>query len=92
MTAANRGKLFSYMQKTESEDFFSPAFKQADVVFYHKTGKYLGEGHDAAIVMHTENPFILVVFTNNTASINLISRGPLMTKVATVVLDYFDQF
>jgi beta-lactamase class A len=86
----NRNKLFGYMQKTESEDLFSPAFKAEDVSFYHKTGKYLGEGHDAAIVNHPENPFVLVVFTNNNTNTNLINRGAAMSKIATAVYEYFD--
>jgi beta-lactamase class A len=87
----SRLKLFSYMQKTESEDYFSPAFKLEGVTFYHKTGKYEGEGHDAAIVEHDSNPFVLVVFTNNNTNTDLISRGTIMTKVASLVYDYFDE-
>lgn len=87
----NKGKLYSYMMNTESEDFFSPAFKKEDLAFYHKTGKYIGEGHDAAIVLHKDNPFVLVMLSNNNTSTNLISRGPVMAEVATAVLDYFDE-
>ncbi len=90
LTQIHRDKLFSYMQKTESEDFFSPTFKIHGVNFYHKTGKYLGEGHDAAIVKHQKNPFVLIVFTNNNTNTNLIGRGAVMTKVAETVYDYFD--
>ena len=86
----NRDKLFSYMQKTESEDFFSPALKLEDARFYHKTGKYLGEGHDAAVVEHDSNPFVLVVFSNNNTNTNLIGRGKVMTQVASEVYGYFD--
>lgn len=90
LTQNHRNKLFSYMQKTESEDFFSPAFKLQGVSFYHKTGKYLGEGHDAAIVNHQTNPFVLVLFTNNNTNTNLIGRGVIMTKIAQTVYEYFD--
>jgi|GEM_PF-3398122 len=91
LTESNRNKLFSYMQKTESEDFFSPAFKLEGVAFYHKTGKYLGEGHDAAIVQHQSNPFVLVVFSNNNTNPNLIGRGTVLTKVASRVYEYFSE-
>lgn len=90
LTQNHRDKLFSYMQKTEGEDFFSPAFKLQRVSFYHKTGKYLGEGHDAAIVNHQTNPFVLVLFTNNNTNTNLIGRGVIMTKIAQTVYEYFD--
>lgn len=90
LTQTHRDKLFSYMKKTESEDFFSPAFKLQNVSFYHKTGKYLGEGHDAAIVNHQTNPFVLVLFTNNNTNTNLIGRGVIMTKIAQIVYEYFD--
>ncbi|MDP2720644.1 MAG: serine hydrolase [bacterium] len=91
LTDVNRSKLLSYMQKTESEDFFPPAFKEQGALFYHKAGKHLGEGHDTAIVKLTNNPFILVVFSNNTASSGLLGRGPLLTKIAGMVFEYFDE-
>jgi beta-lactamase class A len=87
----HRLKLFTYMQKTESEDYFSPAFELEGATFYHKTGKYLGEGHDAAIVEHASNPFVLVVFSNNNTVTDLVTRGSVMTKVASLVYDYFDE-
>ena len=90
LTQTHRDKLFSYMQKTESEDLFSPAFKLQNVSFYHKTGKYLGEAHDAAIVNHQTKPFVLVLFTNNNTNTNLIGRGVIMTKIAQSVYEYFD--
>ncbi|MEX0616817.1 MAG: serine hydrolase [Candidatus Woykebacteria bacterium] len=85
----NRDKLFSYMQNTESENFFSPGFPQG-TIFYHKTGKYLGEGHDNAYVAHPQNPFVLTVFSNNTAAPSLVGRGKVMTLVAQEVYNYFD--
>jgi len=91
LSETSRGRLFSYMQNTESEDFFSPAFKEAKVPFYHKTGKYLGEGHDVAIVKHKKNPFVLVIFSNNSTNPNLITRGEVMTKTAALVLEFFDK-
>ena len=91
LNQANRGKLFSYMQKTESEDLFSPAFMEAKIPFYHKTGKYEGEAHDAAIVQHPKNPFVLVILTDNKTDTNLIGRGTVMTKAARMVLEYFDE-
>jgi beta-lactamase class A len=87
-----KNRVLSYMQDTESENFFSPIFVQAELTFYHKTGKYQGEGHDAAIVEHDTNPFVLVVFTNNNSVLNPNSRGPVMTSVATSVLEYFNEY
>lgn len=89
ITDTNRDKLFSYMQNTESEDYFSPGFPQGSI-FYHKTGKYLGEGHDSAYVVHSENPFVLTVFSNNNTAPSLIGRGEIMTTIAEEVYNYFD--
>ncbi|OGY25199.1 MAG: hypothetical protein A2Z11_01815 [Candidatus Woykebacteria bacterium RBG_16_43_9] len=86
----HRDKLFSYMQKTESENFFSPAFKLTGVTFYHKTGKLEGEAHDAAIVNHLDNPFVLVIFSVNNSNLDPNTRAPVMEKSAAAVLDYFD--
>ncbi len=88
LTDASRQRLFGYMQNTESEDFFSPTFSQANLTFYHKTGKYAGEGHDAAIV-EGKHPFVLVLFTVNNTNPDLINRGTVMIKTAQAVLDFF---
>ena len=85
----NREQLFSYMQNTESEDYFSPGFPQG-IIFYHKTGKYLGEGHDNAYLVHDRNPFVLTVFSNNNTAPSLIGRGAIMTSIAEEVYNYFD--
>ena len=85
----NRSKLFSYMQNTESEDYFSPGFPQG-TIFYHKTGKYLGEGHDSTYVKHEKNPFVLTVFSVNNVNQGSLGRGKIMTLVATEVYNYFD--
>lgn len=89
ISEANRNNMFSYMQNTESEDFFSPGFPQG-TIFYHKTGKYLGEGHDNAYIAHEKNPFVITVFSNNSANPSLIGRGSIMTQIATEVYNYFD--
>ena len=85
----NRDKLFSYMQNTESEDYFSPGFPQG-TIFYHKTGKYLGEGHDNAYVYHEKNPFVLTVFSVDNVNQGSLGRGKIMTLLATEVYNYFD--
>jgi beta-lactamase class A len=92
LSEASRERLLTYMQNTESEDYFSPAFKLSETqpAFYHKTGKYLGEGHDAAIVELENNPFVLVVFSNNNTSPSLIARGSVMQKTAETVLEFFE--
>ncbi|MEX0621570.1 MAG: serine hydrolase [Candidatus Woykebacteria bacterium] len=86
----SRDKLFTYMQNTESENFFSPSFKLAGLTFYHKTGKFDAEAHDAAIIQHSENPFVLVVFSVNNTNLDPNTRAPVMQKVASAVVDYFD--
>ena len=85
----NRDKLFSYMQNTESEDYFSPGFPQG-TIFYHKTGKYLGEGHDNSYVDHKKNPFVLTVFSVNNVNQGSLGRGKIMTLIAQEVYNYFE--
>jgi beta-lactamase class A len=85
----NRNKLFSYMQNTESEDLFSTGFPKG-TIFYHKTGKYLGEAHDSAYVKHERNPFVLTVFSENNTSQGAAGRGKIMSLVALEVYNYFD--
>lgn len=84
----NRTKLFSYMQNTESEDLLSPGFPKG-TIFYHKTGKYLGEAHDNAYVAHEKNPFILTVFSDNNSTKGGGQRK-VMPLVAQEVYNYFD--
>ena len=91
LSESSRTKLFSYMQNTETEVYFSPSFKRADVKFYHKTGQIGGEAHDAAIVEYKPNPFVLVVFSNNNVSPNITGRGKIMELTAQTVLEYFSQ-
>lgn len=91
LSESSRTKLFSYMQNTETEVYFSPAFKQADVKFYHKTGQINGEAHDAAIVEYKPNPFVLVVFSKNNVSPNISGRGQVMALIAQTVLEFFSQ-
>ncbi len=85
----NRNKLFSYMQNTESEDLLSLGFPKG-TIFYHKTGKYLGEAHDSAYVKHERNPFVLTIFSENNTSQGAAGRGKIMSLVALEVYNYFD--
>src|SRR4030067_2826220 len=43
----HRDKLFTYMQNTESENYFSPIFKSSGLPFYHKTAKFESAPPDA---------------------------------------------
>ena len=86
---SNRAKLYSYMQNTESEDYFSPGFPKG-TIFYHKTGKLDGEGHDNAYVIHERNPFVLTVFSVNNVNQGSLGRGKIMTLIAQEVYNYFD--
>ncbi len=85
----HRDLLFSYMQKTETETRISPSIPTG-VTFYHKTGTFNGGMHDAAIVIHPKNPFVLVIFTNDTKGTPWETRFDSFQKATTQVYDYFD--
>src|SRR3989344_1588051 len=86
----NRDKLFSYMQNTENEKFFSPGFPKG-TIFYHKTGFYQNEAHDNAYVEHAKNPFVLTIFSVNIAAAGASGRGYALTVATTEVFNYFDE-
>ncbi len=88
LSRKHRDLLFSYMQKTETENRISPAIP-ADVTFYHKTGSYGGGFHDAAIIIHPKNPFILVIFTNDITGVPESQRFAAMQKAASAAYNYF---
>lgn len=90
LTAEHRQLLFSYMQKTETENRISPSIPQG-VNFYHKTGTYGGGIHDAAIVIHPENPFILVVFSNDSKGVAWETRFKAIQEATTTVYNYFSE-
>lgn len=85
----NRDLLFSYMQNTETENRISMGIPSG-VKFYHKTGNLDGNLHDAAIVIHPQNPFILVIFTNDDRGTDWDSRFASFQKAASLVYSYFD--
>lgn len=88
LTESSKTKLYSYMQKTSIERFFSPIFNQAALTYYHKAGSWEGETHDVAFVTDAKNPFILAVFT--TSSYEPVSSTQ-MKQIATEVLQYFTE-
>ncbi len=88
LTTAHRDLLFSYMQATETENRISPSIPKG-VNFYHKTGTFNGEIHDAAIVINPKNPFILVIFTNDGTGLNWDTRFASFQKATTSVYNYF---
>ncbi len=90
LTEEHRKLLFSYMQKTETENRISPAIPEG-VTFYHKTGTYGGGVHDAAIVIHSKNPFILVIFTNDTKGTPWETRFKSIQNASTAVYTYFSE-
>lgn len=89
LTSSHRDLLFSYMQKTETENRISPSIPDG-VAFYHKTGTFSGRIHDAAIVIHPKNPFILVLFTYDPRGIPDSQRVLSMQKAAQDVYAYFN--
>lgn len=85
----NRDLLFSYMQNTETENRITPSIPKG-VTFYHKTGSFGGGLHDAALVIHPKNPFILVIFTNDSKGTNWDNRFAAFQKSGSLVYDYFN--
>ncbi len=85
----NRDLLFSFMQNTETENRITPSIPTG-VSFYHKTGTFNGGVHDAAIVIHPKNPFILVIFTNDNKGTPWETRFSSFQKAASLVYGYFD--
>lgn len=85
----NRDLLFSYMQNTDTENRISPGIP-IGVAFYHKTGTFNGGVHDAAVVIHPRNPFVLVIFTNDTKGTSWESRFTSFQKTTRAVYGYFD--
>ncbi|HEY4694782.1 MAG TPA: serine hydrolase [Candidatus Nanoarchaeia archaeon] len=84
----HRDLLFSYMQNTETENRISPAVP-AGVNFYHKTGTFEGGFHDAALVIHPKNPFILVIFTYDLTGLPHTERAAAIQNAASAVYTYF---
>jgi beta-lactamase class A len=89
LTTEHRDLLFSFMQNTETENRISPAIPTG-VVFYHKTGSYEGGIHDAALVIHPRNPFILIIFTNDLTGLAHSTRFTSMQSAAKAVYEYFN--
>lgn len=58
----SRDLLFSWMQNTEREERIPQAVPKGTVI-YHKAGTFEGETHDAAIVLHPKNPFVLTILS-----------------------------
>ena len=88
LTTAHRDLLFSFMQKTETENRISPSIPEG-VTFYHKTGSFVGGIHDAAVVINPKNPFILVIFTNDVSGLPESQRLATMQKSASATYTYF---
>lgn len=90
LTVSSRDKLFSYMQNTESENRISRGIPD-NVSFYHKTGNFEGSVHDAALVIHPKNPFILVIFTrDDSGNFSDEARFELFKNSASKIYQYFD--
>jgi len=85
----SRDLLFSFMQDTETENRITPAIPD-NVTFYHKTGSFNGEIHDAAIVLHPKNPFIIVIFTDDGRGTSVSTRLDSFQKATKSVYSYFN--
>lgn len=90
LTEEHRKLFFSYMQNTETENRISPTIPSG-VNFYHKTGTFQGGVHDAAIVIHPKNPFILTIFTNDTKGTPWETRFTSIQNTARTVYNYFSE-
>lgn len=90
LTEDQRKLLFNYMQNTETENRISPGIPEG-VNFYHKTGTFEGGVHDAAIVIHPKNPFILVIFTNDKKGTPWETRFKVMQNTTALIYNYFSE-
>lgn len=90
LTEEHRKLFLSYMQNTETENRISPAIPDG-VNFYHKTGTFEGGVHDAAIVIHPKNPFILVIFTSDNKGTPWETRFKSIQNASTAVYNYFSE-
>jgi len=88
LTTEHRDLLFSYMQDTETENRISTGIPDG-VSFYHKTGSLNGEVHDAAVVINPNDPFILVIFTDDTTGLPWSQRFAAFKKATQATYDYF---
>lgn len=88
LTQAHRDQFFSFMQNTETENRISPSIPSG-VTFYHKTGTFEGGLHDAAIIIHPKNPFILVVFTKDLQGTPHATRFSSIQQATTSIYNYF---
>lgn len=89
LQSKNRDLLFSYMQRTETENRITLGLPSG-VIFYHKTGTFGGGVHDAAIVIHPKNPFVLVIFTNDAKGTPWETRFVSFQKATNLIYSYFD--
>ena len=78
------------MKNTETENRISPAIPTG-VSFYHKTGTFGGGVHDAAIVIHPKNPFIITIFTNDSKGTPWETRFTSIQNSAKAVYNYFSE-
>jgi beta-lactamase class A len=63
LTPQSTDLLLSWMQNTEREERIPAAVLQG-IKVYHKAGTLEGLGHDAAIVVHPKNPFVLAILSD----------------------------
>ncbi len=88
LTTEHRDLLFGFMQNTETENRITTGIPKG-VNFYHKTGTFNGEIHDAAIVINPKNPFVLVIFTDDGTGLNWDTRFASFKKTTQAVYEYF---
>ena len=80
--------LLSLMKNTETENRI-PAGVPEGVVVYHKSGTFGHLIHDAGIVMHLKNPFVLVVMGKGTKGTTSASKTT--ATISERVYKFFDK-
>lgn len=77
--------LLSYMQNTIMETLIPPAVPDK-ITLFHKHGNFEGNLHDAAIIDDGLNPFVLVIFTNNSGDVGESQRVAVFQEITKNIL------
>lgn len=84
----NTDYLLSLMQKTNYEDFMSPAVPK-NLKFYHKVGVLDDRVNDAAIISDSSNGVALVVFTNGNGIYNWDTRAEIIQEITRLAVSAY---
>jgi beta-lactamase class A len=83
--------LLSYLKQANYRQYIVPAVP-ADDTIYHKIGLYEDNVHDAAIITHGSQAFVIVIFTNGNGMYDWPARATTMQSITKDALSaYFNQ-